>query len=206
MIPAIAFSEDGLYIHQNSIGKAATLPQIGVHLRELRRRRQLSSRELATRAGVSHSTISLIERDKMSPSIDTLGAVVDALGSTLVEFFSGLRSSYAYSPVYRPEDFVEIGNPNEISYRVIGFNQPSRKLQLLIESYKQGADTGEIFSHDAEEAGVVLEGQIELTVRDDAWILEEGDGYYFDSNLPHRFRNSGTGVARIISAITPPSY
>lgn len=175
-------------------------------MRELRRRRQLSSRELATRAGVSHSTISLIERDKMSPSIDTLGAVVDALGSTLVEFFSGLRSSYAYSPVYRPEDFVEIGNPNEISYRVIGFNQPSRKLQLLIESYKQGADTGEIFSHDAEEAGLVLEGQIELTVGDQAWILEVGDGYYFDSNLPHRFRNAGTGVARIISAITPPSY
>lgn len=182
------------------------MPQIGRHLRELRRRRQLSSRELASRAGISHSTISLIERDRMSPSVDTLGAVVDALGTTLVEFFSGLRSAYSYSPVYRPDEFVEIGNPDEISYRVIGFNQPSRKMQVLIESYKQGADTGDIFSHDAQEAGLVLEGRIELTVGDETWDLAVGDGYYFDSNLPHRFRNIGGGVAKIISAITPPSY
>jgi transcriptional regulator with XRE-family HTH domain len=182
------------------------LPKIGRHLRELRRRRQLSSRELATRAGISHSTISLLERDQMSPSVDTLGAVVDALGTTLVEFFSGLRSAYSYSPVYRPDEFVEIGNPDEISYRVIGFNQPSRKMQVLIESYKQGADTGDIFSHDAQESGLVLEGRIELTVGVQTYELEVGDGYYFDSNLPHRFRNIGTGVARIISAITPPSY
>lgn len=182
------------------------MPQIGRHLRELRRRRQLSSRELATRAGISHSTVSLIERDRMSPSIDTLGAVVEALGTTLVEFFSGLRSSYSYSPVYRPDDFVEIGNPEEISYRVIGFNQPARKMQVLLETYQPEADTKDIFSHDAQEAGMVLEGQIELTVGVESWILSPGDGYYFDSNLPHRFRNIGQGVARIISAITPPSY
>ncbi len=182
------------------------MPQIGRHVRELRRRRQLSSRELAARAGVSHSTISLIERDRMSPSVDTLGAIVDALGTTLVEFFSGLRSSYSYSPVYRPGDFVEIGNPDEISYRVIGFNQPARKMQILMESYVPGADTGAIFSHDAQEGGLVLEGRIELTVGEQIWVLAAGDGYYFDSNLPHRFRNVGDGVARIISAITPPSY
>ncbi len=182
------------------------MPQIGRHLRELRRRRQLSSRELAARAGISHSTVSLIERDRMSPSIDTLGAVVDALGTTLVEFFSGLRSSYSYSPVYRPDDFVEIGNPDEISYRVIGFNQPARKMQVLMETYQPLADTGDIFSHDAQEAGLVLEGRIELTVGQNSWVLTPGDGYYFDSNLPHRFRNLDEGVARIISAITPPSY
>lgn len=182
------------------------MPQIGRHLRELRRRRQLSSREIATRAGVSHSTISLMERDRMSPSLDTLGAVIEALGSTLAEFFSGLSDSYSYSPIYRPDDLVEIGNPDEISYRVIGLKHPSRKMQVLLESYKPGADTGAIFSHDAQESGIVLEGRIELTVGDQSWLLQVGDGYYFDSNQPHRFRNAGSGVAKIISAITPPSY
>ncbi len=186
--------------------REAGLPRIGLHVRELRRRRQLSSRGLAARAGISHSTISLIERDRMSPSIDTLGAIVDALGTTLVEFFAGLRSSYSYSPVYAPEDFVEIGNPEEISYRAIGFNQPARTMQMLVETYAPGADTGEIFSHDAQEGGFVLAGTIELTVGGESYLLTEGCGYYFDSNLPHRFRNVGPGVARIMSAITPPSY
>ena len=142
----------------------------------------------------------------MSPSIDTLGAIVDALGTTLVEFFSGLRTSYSYSPVYAPDEFVEIGNPEEISYRVIGLNQPARAMQILVETYSPGADTGEIFSHDAQEGGFVLEGVIELTVGGETYLLQEGHGYYFDSNLPHRFRNAGPGVARIMSAITPPSY
>lgn len=182
------------------------MPLIGLHVRELRRRRQLSSRGLAARAGVSHSSISLIERDRMSPSIDTLGAIVDALGTTLVEFFSGLRASYRYSPTYAPEEFVEIGNPDEISYRAIGFNQPARKMQMLVQTYAPGGDTGEIFSHDAQEGGFVLQGLIELTVGGETYLLSEGHGYYFDSNLPHRFRNAGSGVARIMSAITPPSY
>lgn len=182
------------------------MPQIGHQLRELRRRRQLSSRELAARAGVSHSSISLIERDRMSPSIDTLGAIVEALGSTLVEFFAGLPNAQRVSPVYRPEDFVEIGNPEEISYRVIGFGHPARQMQVLLETYAPKADTGQIFSHDAQEAGLVLEGRVELTVGERVWELGVGDGYYFDSNLPHRFRNLGPGLARIVSAITPPSY
>lgn len=182
------------------------MAHIGSRVHELRRRRQLSSRELAARAGVSHSTISLIERDRMSPSVDTLGAIVEALGTTMVDFFSGLRAPHHHGPVYRPEDLVEIGNPAEISYRVIGFNHPGRKMQVLVEHYVPGADTGAIFSHDAQEAGLVIEGRIELTVGEGVWTLGEGDSYYFDSNLPHRFRNVGDGPARIISAITPPSY
>lgn len=182
------------------------MPQVGHHLRELRRRRRLSARELAQRSGVSHSTISMIERDKMSPSVDTLGAIIDALGSTLSEFFAGLKSTYRYSPFYRAAEFVEIGKPGHISYRVVGFDHPDRKMLLLRETYAPGADTGDTFAHQAQEGGVVVEGTIELTVEEEVQILHTGDGYYFDSNRPHRFRNIGEGEARIISAITPPSY
>ena len=40
---------------------------IGRHVKELRARRKLSVRELASRSGISHTTISLIERDMTSP-------------------------------------------------------------------------------------------------------------------------------------------
>lgn len=99
------------------------MPKIGTKLRELRRRRDLGVRELATRSGISHSTISLIERDKMSPSIDTLGAVLDALGTTLPGFFSDLQSSLPYSPFYSSADLVEIGKVDTISYRVVGLGR-----------------------------------------------------------------------------------
>ncbi len=72
------------------------MPRIGTKLHELRRRRSLSVREVAKRSGVSHSAISLIERDRMSPSVDTLSAILEAMGSTLTGFFSGLSASMPY--------------------------------------------------------------------------------------------------------------
>lgn len=182
------------------------MPKIGSKLRELRRRRGLGVRELAARSGISHSAISLIERDRMSPSVNTLGAVLDALGTTLPSFFADLQSSLPYSPFYASADFLEIGKVESISYRVIGLDHPNRHLLMLHERYAPGADSGEEFSHSAQEAGMVLSGTVEVTVGDQMKILEPGDGYYFDSRLPHRFRNVNGGQSEILSAITPPTY
>lgn len=182
------------------------MPKIGVKLRELRRRRDLGVRELAARSGISHSTISLIERDRMSPSIDTLSAVLEALGTTLPGFFSDLQSSLPYTPFYSSQDLVEIGKVDTISYRVIGLDHPNRQLLMLHETYAVGADSGEAFTHAAQEAGMVLSGAVEVTVGGQQKILQPGDGYYFDSRLPHRFRNVHDGKSEILSAITPPTY
>jgi len=182
------------------------MPKIGAKLRELRRRRDLGVRELAARSGISHSTISLIERDRMSPSVDTLSAVLEALGTTLPGFFSDLQSSLPYTPFYTSQDLVEIGKVDTISYRVIGLDHPNRQLLMLHETYAVGADSGEAFSHAAQEAGMVLSGAVEVTVGGQQKVLRPGDGYYFDSRLPHRFRNVHDGKSEILSAITPPTY
>lgn len=182
------------------------MPKIGVKLRELRRRRDLSVRELAMRSGISHSTISLIERDRMSPSIDTLSAVLDALGTTLPGFFSDLQSGLPYTPFYSAADLPEIGKAETVSYRVIGLNHPNRQLLMLHESYAVGASSGQVFTHAAQEAGMIIKGAVEVTVGDHKKILREGEGYYFDSRLPHSFRNVHDDKSEILSAITPPTY
>lgn len=181
------------------------MAKIGNQLRALRTRRQLSTRELALRSGVSHTTVSLIERDRISPSIDTLQAILDALGSRLAEFLDGLHDGRR-SPFYPAADLPEIGNPDSISYRLIGLHHPYRSFQFLKESYAVGADTGEMLTHAAQEAGCVVAGAVEVTVGEQIRVLREGDGYYFDSSEPHRFRNVGSSVAQIVSAVSPPSY
>jgi mannose-6-phosphate isomerase-like protein (cupin superfamily) len=142
----------------------------------------------------------------MSPSIDTLSAILDALGTTLTGFFSDLQSSVPYTPFYAASDLVEIGKIDAISYRVIGMNYPNRSLLMLHETYAVGADTGKAFSHAAQEAGMVVRGAVEVTVGDECRVLQVGDAYYFDSRLPHRFRNLSEGTSEILSAITPPTY
>lgn len=180
--------------------------KIGDRLRELRSRRKLSVRAVALRSGISHSSISLIERDLISPSLDTLHAVLDALGTTLSGFFLDFQTVSPPNPFCRAADMTEIGRVDAISYRVIGSGFPNRSMLMLHETYAPGADTGEAFSHSAQEGGMVIRGAVEVTVAGRTSILEPGDGYYFDSREPHRFRNAAKEPSEIVSAITPPTY
>lgn len=59
---------------------------------------------------------------------------------------------------------------------------------------------------DGEEAGIIVRGEIELTVGNQCEVLGPGDGYYFSSQLPHRFRNLGKVDCEIVSSCTPPTF
>jgi transcriptional regulator with XRE-family HTH domain len=56
----------------------------GETIREARRRHGVSQKSLATRAGTTQSAISRIERDRVSPTVDTLRELLYLLGEDLV--------------------------------------------------------------------------------------------------------------------------
>lgn len=56
----------------------------GQILREARRRHGVSQARLAIRAGTTQSAISRIERDRVSPSVETLRSLLHLLGEDLV--------------------------------------------------------------------------------------------------------------------------
>ena len=56
----------------------------GELVREMRLRRTMSQRELAELAGTRQAAISRIERGLVSPSVDTLERIVEAMGERLV--------------------------------------------------------------------------------------------------------------------------
>ena len=182
---------------------------IGNRLQEIRKERGLSQRELASRAGLTNGTISLIEQNKTSPSIASLKSLLDAIPMSVAEFFATIEQASEPKIFYSADEFTEVApqvGQTSVSLRQLG-NANTHTLQVLDETYPVGADTGpESLSHVGEEAGVVISGQIEITVGDQLKILQPGDGYLFDSRQPHRFRNPGPEVCRIISACTPPTF
>jgi transcriptional regulator with XRE-family HTH domain len=56
----------------------------GEILREARCRHEVSQRELAIRAGTTQSAISRIEKDRVSPSVETLKGLLFVLGEDLI--------------------------------------------------------------------------------------------------------------------------
>lgn len=179
-------------------------PEIGARLRAVREAHGLSQRELARRSGLTNGTVSLIEQDKNSPSVASLKKILDVFPMTFVEFFA-LHDEETREFFY-PKDNFTVLTEGPLLFRVIAGEIKNKKIQILHERYEPGADTGEeMLKHEGEEGGIVIEGRIELTVGNEVRILGPGDGYYYDANIPHRFRNIGDGIAIVISACTPPS-
>jgi transcriptional regulator with XRE-family HTH domain len=178
---------------------------VGKRLRIVREAAGLSQRQLAKRSDVSNATISLIEQNRTSPSVGLLKRVLDGVPMSLAEFFGGEETS-KQRVFFAAEELIEIGSGG-ISYRQVGRDLSNRSLQVLHEMYAPGADTGEaLLSHQSEESGVVIRGRIEVTVNGQSRVLGPGDAYYFDSRLPHRFRNPGDEECEIVSACTPASF
>ncbi|MFC2991593.1 cupin domain-containing protein [Halomonas tibetensis] len=179
---------------------------VGGRLRQLRLDRSLSQRELARRAGVTNSTVSLIEQNSVSPSVSSLKKILDALPVSISTFFAGDEPGTPRAFYYRAEELTEIGD-GRLSFRLVAARQAERSMSIIHERYPPGADTGEeMLEHDGEEGGVVVAGEIEITVSGEVAVLKAGDAYYFDSRLPHRFRNPGTQECVIVSANTPPTF
>jgi transcriptional regulator with XRE-family HTH domain len=181
------------------------MDNIGRRLKALRTANGLSQRRLATLAGVSNATISLIEHGRTDPSMGLLKKILDGLGVSFADFFSS-TSGGDERFFYRRDELSEISS-GPICYLQVGSDLGNSQLQILYERYQPGADTGQsMLSHDAEEGGIVLQGRLEVTVGEQVQTLAAGDAYRFNSKLPHRFRNTGNEECVIVSACTPPSF
>lgn len=190
-----------------AVGTAAEVspasPAVGARLRFLRAMHGLSQRELARRAGLTHATIGAIERDAISPSIGSMLKIVGCFPITMSEFFA-IDPSSETRVFFRGPEMREAGSGG-ISVRQVGHDLKGRPLQLLIERYAPGTETARApYSHAGDEGGVVIQGQLEVTVGGSSCVLGPGDGYLFSSRLPHRFRNVGDGETVVVSANTPP--
>jgi transcriptional regulator with XRE-family HTH domain len=178
---------------------------VGAHLRTVRTMYSLSQRELAKRAGVTNGLISLIEQNRVSPSVSSLKKVLDGIPMSLAEFFT-LDLSASPQVFFRSDELAVLGD-RSVTFKLVAARRPNRAMALLHENYAPGADTGaDMLRHEGEEGGVVVSGRIELTVGAETRQLGPGDAYYFTSAIPHRFRNTGSDPCEIISASTPPTF
>lgn len=180
---------------------------VGERLKSIRVQKNLSQRELAKRAGVTNSTISMIEKNSVSPSVSSLKKVLQGIPMSLVEFFSDEAENDAVQPVvYSPDEFMDL-SVNDVRLKLVGKAYGRRALAFMIETYEPGSDTGaDLYVHEGEEAGLVVSGAFELTVSGEVYHLKKGDAYYFDSTRPHRFRNPYDEPCEIVSATTPANF
>lgn len=179
--------------------------EVGALLRQVRRAKGLSQRDLAKMCGVTNAMISLIENNRTNPSVAVLKRILDGISISMSDFFA-IDHEPSAQVFFQADELKEIAD-GRISLLQVGPGSAGQKLQILRERYRPGADTGKaMLRHDAEEGGVVIKGRLEITVGKQKRVLGPGDAYYFDSRVPHRFRNVSDDIAETVSACTPPSF
>lgn len=191
--------------------KAATAAEgrvLGERLRELRKRRKQTLAQLAEGAGLSIGYLSQIERDLAEPSINALVSIAQHLGVTVQWFFAGNEQ-----PVPEAEQGYVIRQANRLQVAYQGgavdellTPRLSMALEMIRSRLPPGAEAQDAYSHDGDEVGLVLSGQLELWVGDRHFRLEAGDSFSFASSEPHRYRNPGPEETEVIWAISPPTY
>ena len=163
---------------------------------------------LALKSGLSVGHLSQIERGLSTPSIKALHGISRALDVNISWFFSSADPG----PVDERDFIVRQNRRRQIRFDE-GISDylltPSLQsdLELLMSTFAPGATSGTApYTHDGEEAGIVMSGQLEIWIDGKRFLLGDGDSFCFKSSLPHRYLNPGAIDTVVIWAITPPSY
>lgn len=180
---------------------------IGEKLRALRQRQGKTLQAVSLATGISNGHLSQLERDLVSPSIKTLHDLSRALGVNISWFF------LPQEPGARVEQYIV----RKQQRRHISFadgiddyqlnSQSVRHLGLLYSTFAAGSSSGTSpYTHEGEEAGYVVSGQLELWIDGASTVLSAGDSFSFPSTSPHRYGNPGRVETVVIWAMTPPTY
>ncbi len=185
-------------------GRSSHTASLGARIRAARKDQRLTLEELGQLAGISRSFVSQVENEVAAPSIETLRKIAKALGTQVFALVDSDREDHE---VVRKQDRKRIRAPRSpVEYELLSPDLQRNMEVIQMELEPGQASTPEPMSHRGEECATLIYGTVRVQVGDEFFDLEEGDTIYFDCGLPHRVENLGTSTARIISAITPPSF
>ena len=104
------------------------MPNLGSRIRELRQNRNLTLEQVASDTGLSVSFLSMLERDKVSVSVDNLERLARYYEVHMVHFFSGPDETPVM--VTRRSDIIQRMNETENSPAAVTLlvNRPNARI------------------------------------------------------------------------------
>jgi transcriptional regulator with XRE-family HTH domain/quercetin dioxygenase-like cupin family protein len=181
---------------------ADRIEQLGSRVRYARKRNGLTLRELGDKVGCSESLLSKIERNHVVPSLPVLWRIAEALGTTFGALFSdrSMEPVTTYNGGERPLLSIGTGGgkgPDVVLERMVPSSE-NRTIDANLHIIPPGGGSSGAYSHSGEEVGYVVSGYLELTVDGRVYLLASGGSFFFNSSLPHSYRNVGSGEARVV--------
>jgi transcriptional regulator with XRE-family HTH domain len=180
--------------------------QFGGKIREVRERNGRTIREVAEKAGLSESLISQIERNKVSPAIDTLLKIIDILDIDPDFLFRDFKKDHAVNLVRANEKKRAVidGVAYEQLSHTLSSSEEHAIEAYLLEIPPGGKSGNDEYGHVGKELGIIIKGKGECIIGRRVIVLKKGDSISFSADVPHQLRNTGKGPLRAFWIMTPP--
>lgn len=171
-----------------------SLIAVGKRVRLQRREQGMSLRDLAQRAGLSSSFLSLVERGECSLSLTSLFAISQALGvnpAVLIEAADAVEMRPQEFSLWRASSAATTPTMTvgEREYYRLPQTFEGQALDPLYFRIHPTATVAPLASHDGEEFAYVVSGCLWLRVSDREITLGPGDAIHFSSQTPHTIAN-----------------
>lgn len=187
----------------------------GSRIREMRKRRGLTLKEVAEATGYTIGHISQIERDLKSPSLVALRKIAACLNCSEVWLImddselsaksseEGKKSKESY--LMRKENRIPMKIPEiDVSYSIFTPSklpnaQEAQMTGLIVRLKPNTWVTEKMISHgNYDESLLLLKGELELHIDNSTYMIYEGDSFYIPKNCLHNYLNTSNEEATII--------
>lgn len=194
-----SFSRDVMTTH-------VTSESLGQDLRVLRKQRGLTLAELGEAVGRSVGWLSQVERDISEPSMEELDSLATALGVSV-------RSFFTKSPALPREEgrIVRKDARRPLSPRVTGLYEEllspdlTDDFEVVHSTFAPGAERLDDTRRATQEVGIVVSGQLEVSIGGETYVLRPGDSFRVREE-PFRWANRTNEPCVAIWVIAPPVY
>jgi DNA-binding transcriptional MerR regulator/quercetin dioxygenase-like cupin family protein len=175
---------------------------LGRKLRRLRKGCNLGVVEAAKRAKISAGFLSAIELSKANPSVTTLQRLAATYGTTVLDFYNLPKLS---SRLVRPAERRAIQTQSGVRIELLSIG--ARQLESHIFRVKPGAGSDGSYSHQGEEFIYMMAGTLEIWLDElECHTLCEGDSFWFESTVGHRWYNPSSVDTVMLWINTPPTF
>ena len=179
--------------------------KLGPLLRAIRNSRHLTIKEVASKAGVSSSLLSQIERNRISPSLDTLLQLLEVYGVPPNKFFKDYETMTRVEIVRK--DQRKIYKRKGFKYETLcGESQAkgSHSFNAFFLELAPGQKRGDTDDgHLGRELGIVIAGRAQLIYGGEAYEVQAGDTLSFFSQIPHVIKNVSDQTFQAYWIVTP---
>ncbi len=182
---------------------------LGEKIRTLRKKIGMTQKELAEQVGLTPSFISQLEKNLISPSLDSLLRLSEKLNTQPIYFLLDGESEPTQKIVIRPSERQDIYLPSTKGARVKIELLVSDTINRRMEPYLITINGGEVieghfYNHKGDEFAYVVSGELEVIIHDEKYLLKQGDSLYIESTFPSKWVNKGKEEAIILWILSPP--